>query len=107
MEKLLFIDDDLDFLESNRIYFTRKGYKIYQCSSPKEAWELLQNTAFDCVILDIDSLKSTAFLSAAIFANKAGLLSFSYLDFQIQKAGFKVFNPAVTIFWPNLMTFWN
>ena len=54
MEKLLFIDDDLDFLESNRIYFTRKGYKVYQCSSPKEAWELLQNTAFDCVILDID-----------------------------------------------------
>ena len=57
MEKLLFIDDDLDFLESNRIYFTRKGYKVYQCSSPKEAWELLQNTAFE--IFGISAPKDT------------------------------------------------
>ena len=35
MEKLLFIDDDLDFLKAIGFISPERGYKVYQCSSPK------------------------------------------------------------------------
>lgn len=54
MKKLLFIDDDPDFLESNRIYFTKKGYSVACCPHPAEALNHLSSTGFDCVVLDID-----------------------------------------------------
>ncbi|HJA67803.1 response regulator transcription factor [Lachnoclostridium sp. An169] len=55
MYKILFIDDDLDFLESNRIYFTRKGFEVLCCEDAGQAvGKILPSTRLDCVILDID-----------------------------------------------------
>lgn len=53
-KRLLFIDDDIDFLESNRLYFCRKGYDVFCADKPKDALALLSSTSVDCVILDID-----------------------------------------------------
>lgn len=54
MKKLLFIDDDVDFLESNRLYFTKKGYEVFCISAAKEALSFLKSASMDCIILDID-----------------------------------------------------
>lgn len=54
MRTLLFIDDDQDFLESNRLYFSHKGYQVFCCRSPKESMDMLSSAAVDCIILDID-----------------------------------------------------
>lgn len=54
MKRLLFVDDDADFLESNRLYFSKNGYDVLCTTSPKEALTLLSSTNLDCIILDID-----------------------------------------------------
>lgn len=54
MKKLIFIDDDMDFLESNRLYFCRKNYEVFCVNKPKDAISLLASTSMDCIILDID-----------------------------------------------------
>ncbi len=54
MRRLLFVDDDTDFLESNRLYFSRREYEVVCCDSPQEAISLLETARFDCIILDID-----------------------------------------------------
>lgn len=61
MKKLLFIDDDIDFLESNRLYFGRKQYEVFCVSKPKDALSLLSSTHMDCIILDIDMPSITGF----------------------------------------------
>ena len=61
MKKLLFIDDDMDFLESNRLYFSKKQYEVFCVCKPKEAISLLSFTAMDCIILDIDMPEITGF----------------------------------------------
>lgn len=54
MKKILFVDDDLDFLESNRLYFSRKKYEVFCVDKPQDALDLLSYTSMDCIILDID-----------------------------------------------------
>lgn len=61
MKKLLFIDDDMDFLESNRLYFCKRKYKVFCVSKPQDAISLLSGTAIDCIILDIDMPETTGF----------------------------------------------
>lgn len=54
MSTLIFIDDDPDFLNSNRLYFEHKGYQVFSCRDPQDALNLLSAAAADCVIMDID-----------------------------------------------------
>ena len=61
MKKLLFIDDDTDFLESNRLYFERKNYEVFCLNKPNDAIPLLSFTATDCIVLDIDMPDMTGF----------------------------------------------
>lgn len=61
MKKLLFIDDNIDFLESNRLYFSRKQYKVFCADKPLDALSLLSSISIDCIILDIDMPDITGF----------------------------------------------
>ena len=61
MKRILFIDDDLDFLESNRLYFSKKQYEVLCVNKPKDAISLLASTSMDCIILDIDMPGITGF----------------------------------------------
>ena len=53
MKKLLFVDDDNDFLESNRLYFQKKQYEVFCADRPQEALRVLADLAVDCIVLDI------------------------------------------------------
>lgn len=53
MLKLLFVDDDLDFLEFNRTYFEHCGYEVFCASNSKDAMAIFSSTKISCVILDI------------------------------------------------------
>lgn len=61
MKKLLFIDDDIDFLQSNRLYFVKQNYEVFCVNKPNDAISLLSSTAVDCIILDIDMPGITGF----------------------------------------------
>ena len=61
VKKLLFIDDDVDFLESNRLYFSKKQFEVFCKSNVQQALSLLASTAVDCIILDIDMPEATGF----------------------------------------------
>lgn len=53
-KRLIIIDDDADFLKSNQLYFTKKGYEVFCCQHPRDALDLLDTADVSCVILDID-----------------------------------------------------
>lgn len=53
MDRLLFVDDDIDILNLNHAYFTEHGFAADKASSAKDALLLLGKNAYDCVILDI------------------------------------------------------
>lgn len=72
MRKLLFIDDDADFLESNRLYFCRKQYEVFCADNPGDAISLLASTAVDCIILDIDMPEITGFEVCQKIRNTSG-----------------------------------
>ena len=72
MKKLLFIDDDIDFLESNRLYFSKKQYEVFCVSRPQDALSLLSVTAMDCIILDIDMPEMTGFEVCEKIRNLSG-----------------------------------
>lgn len=61
MKKILFIDDDVDFLESNRLYFKKRQYQVFCVNNPLDALSLLSSTSIDCIILDIDMPDITGF----------------------------------------------
>lgn len=73
MKKLLFIDDDVDFLESNRMYFCRKNYEVFCVNKPKDAITLLSSISVDCIILDIDMQEISGFEVCQKIRNISGI----------------------------------
>jgi CheY-like chemotaxis protein len=52
-KKILFVDDDRDFLNSQKIYFTKRGYDVLTVESGEEALKLLEKESPDIMILDL------------------------------------------------------
>ena len=52
--KLLFIDDDTDFLQICRDFFKERGYTVTCLSDAKDVLRSVTSTAFDCIVLDVD-----------------------------------------------------
>ncbi len=52
-KKILFIDDDRDFLSSQSIYFSSRGYKVLTADSTEEALKILETEDPDIMILDL------------------------------------------------------
>ncbi|MCE5281748.1 MAG: response regulator [Deltaproteobacteria bacterium] len=52
-KKILFIDDDRDFLSSQSIYFSNRGYKVLTADSTEEALKILETEDPDIMILDL------------------------------------------------------
>jgi CheY-like chemotaxis protein len=52
-KKILFVDDDRDFLSSQSIYFSSRGYEVRTAESGEEALKLLAQEVPDVLILDL------------------------------------------------------
>ena len=70
MERLLFVDDDLEILEINRKYFETCGYHVNTATDALTALSCLSEHTYQCVILDIHMEKTDGFcLCRTIRAN--------------------------------------
>jgi CheY-like chemotaxis protein len=52
-KKILFVDDDRDFLRSQSILFSSRGYQVLTAESGEEALKLLENEVPDIIFLDL------------------------------------------------------
>lgn len=52
-KKILFVDDDQDFLMSQSIYFSGRGYKVLTAANGEEALGLLAKDVPDMIVLDL------------------------------------------------------
>jgi CheY-like chemotaxis protein len=52
-KKILFVDDDRDFLNSQSIYFSSRGYEVLTAEDGEEALKLLAREVPDILILDL------------------------------------------------------
>jgi two-component system, OmpR family, alkaline phosphatase synthesis response regulator PhoP len=52
-KKILFVDDDRDFLTSQSLYFSNHGYDVLTAENSEEALKLLNNENPDIMILDL------------------------------------------------------
>jgi CheY-like chemotaxis protein len=50
---ILFVDDDQDFLASQSIYFSKRGYKVLTAEGGTEALKLLETEIPDIMVLDL------------------------------------------------------
>jgi DNA-binding response OmpR family regulator len=53
MSRLLFIDDDLDFLEVMTLFFEKNGYTVQTASKPEEGLKIIKTQPPDLVVLDV------------------------------------------------------
>ena len=51
-EKVLLVDDELDFLEAMSERMTARGMEVTTASSAKKAIEIIEKISFDAIILD-------------------------------------------------------
>ena len=51
-EKVLLVDDEMDFLEAMSERMTGRGMEVTTASSAKEALEIIEKSIFDAIILD-------------------------------------------------------
>lgn len=52
MNKILWVDDEIDFLKPHIMFIEAKGYKVDTCNNGYDAVEMVGATAYDLVILD-------------------------------------------------------
>jgi twitching motility two-component system response regulator PilH len=52
-KRILFVDDDRDFLRSQSILFSSRGYRVLTAESGEEALKLLENEIPDIIFLDL------------------------------------------------------
>ena len=52
MNKILWVDDEIDLLKPHVMFLTSKGYEVDTCNNGYDAVEMVGSTAYDLVILD-------------------------------------------------------
>lgn len=52
MNKILWVDDEIDLLKPHVMFLTAKGYEVDTCNNGYDAVEMVGATAYDLVILD-------------------------------------------------------
>ncbi len=52
-KKIMFVDDDRDFLTSQSIFFSSRGYDVLTAEDDQEALKLLEEETPDVMILDL------------------------------------------------------
>ena len=50
--KILWVDDEIDFLKSHLIFLSDKGYEINTCTNGSDALDLVKKNQYDIILLD-------------------------------------------------------
>ena len=50
--KILWIDDEIDLLQSHIIFLKEKGYEISYCNNGNDALQLINENLYDIILLD-------------------------------------------------------
>src|SRR5215475_705041 len=53
-KKILFVNDDADFIEARTEFLTNQGATVVSALTPKEAYDQLKESKFDLIFLDIN-----------------------------------------------------
>ena len=53
LAKVLFVDDDKNILQINRVYFEARGFDVRTADNAADALELVAHEPFDCLVLDV------------------------------------------------------
>lgn len=53
MKKIMFVDDDQDFLQAQKLFFEHRGFIVLTADSTDNALELLKNEKPDILVLDL------------------------------------------------------
>jgi CheY-like chemotaxis protein len=51
--RVMFVDDDRDFLESKKVFFEARGHTVITAEAPDEALRLLETETPDIIFLDL------------------------------------------------------
>jgi DNA-binding NtrC family response regulator len=51
-KSVLWVDDEIELLESHRIFLREKGYEVLSASNADDALEMLRGRPFDVMLLD-------------------------------------------------------
>ena len=52
-KKILFVDDDIDLLEQDKVLLESKGYKVITAETGEEGWKLFQKEKPDAAVIDL------------------------------------------------------
>jgi len=52
-KKILFVDDDIDLLEQDKMLLESKGYKVITAETGEEGWKLFQKEKPDAAVIDL------------------------------------------------------
>ena len=52
MNKIIWVDDEIDLLKPHVMFLQGKGYEVDTCNNGYDAVEMISSTAYDLVILD-------------------------------------------------------
>jgi CheY-like chemotaxis protein len=52
-KKILFVDDDVDLLEQDKMLLESKGYKVITAETGEEGWKLFQKEKPDAAVIDL------------------------------------------------------
>ena len=50
--KILWVDDEVEYLKPHILFLTSKGYEIETCNNGYDALDIVQSEHFDLIILD-------------------------------------------------------
>ena len=52
MARILWADDEIDFLKSHILYLEEKGYKVLSANSGEDAYDIFTKGEIDLILLD-------------------------------------------------------
>lgn len=66
------MDDDLDFVQINKIYLEKEGYRVSCAYSAKEGWRMVEKEKPDLILMDLmmENLDSGMALSQQVKGHK-------------------------------------
>lgn len=94
-QKILFVDDELDVVEFQKSYLSKRGYQVYTATNTKDALETIKNESLDLVFCDIKLETNTSGLDILEQAKKLKpnliiYLVTGYLEKDIHEKGLKL-----------------